>query len=320
MENQKFNLPVLIITFNRPDLTRKILDRVVEMNPPRIYFFNDGARPGNENDAVKTVEVRAMAKDLKYEGQLFTRFEEKNLGIKMGESTAMHWLFDNEEEGIVLEDDTYPHPDFFMFCQRMLEKYRHDDRIFTITGCNQLNTWKEDIQDYHYAFYGSYWGWASWRRAWKHYDVTMPQWKEPDVRRLIGNLINHREYFKIRTLEWDNLLAGLNSSWDYQWTFAHFLNNGLSIVPSRNLITNIGTQREDAVHMTGETPFDDLQSFPFPENFRENHRMIPDMEYDQKVIHMAYPWVYEPDAPAPVPVQPTLKGKLKSILKSLVAK
>ena len=130
MLNQKFNLPVLIITFNRPDLTRKILDRVIEMNPPRIYFFNDGARIGNENDAVKTKEVRAMADNLAYNGQLLTRFEEKNLGIKMGESTAMHWLFDNEEEGIVLEDDTYPHPDFFMFCPLNFYNWYNAPRCF----------------------------------------------------------------------------------------------------------------------------------------------------------------------------------------------
>jgi hypothetical protein len=123
-------------------------------------------------------------------------------------------------------------------------------------------------------------------------------------------------------MEWDNLVTGKNSSWDYQFTFAHLLNNGLSVVPSRNLITNIGTQREDAVHMTGETPFDDLQSFPFPENFRHNHRMIPDMEYDQKVIKMAYPWVIDlvspPAPPAPAPV--TLERRIKTFIKSFLSK
>jgi len=318
MQEEIFRLPVLIISFNRPDLTRKILDRVLEMNPPRVYFFNDG--PRNEHDALKCNEVRSMADHPTFKGQIITRFEEKNLGIKMGESTAMHWLFDNEEEGIVLEDDTYPHPDFFMYCQRMLEKYRYDDRIFTITGCNQLNTWKENEQDYHFAFYGSFWGWASWRRAWKHYDVTMPQWNEPEVKRLIGNLINHREYLKIRTMEWDQLLSGKSSTWDYQFTFAHFLNNALSIVPSRNLITNIGTGRADAVHMTGVTPFDNLKDFPFPDNFRHNHRMIPDMEYDQAVIKMAYGWIYEPD-PVPVVQKPvSLERKLKAFIKSLISK
>ena len=80
---ESLQIPVLFITFNRPDVSKVVLDRILEVNPPKIYFFNDAPRPGNENDRIKCAEVRDLAKNLNYKGELITRFEEKNLNDKL---------------------------------------------------------------------------------------------------------------------------------------------------------------------------------------------------------------------------------------------
>jgi hypothetical protein len=302
MENRKLEIPVLIITFNRPDVTRVVLDRILEMNPPKLYFFNDAPRPGNENDEIKCREIREMAKSLSFSGELVTRFEPQNLGCKLGESTAMGWLFENEEMGIVIEDDILPSPDFFFYCQEMLHKYKDDPRVFSITGCNLVNEWKSDINDYHFALFGSFWGWAGWQRVWKMYDVTMKAWNDPEVKRLAMNLLPFNEYKDLRTKEFDALVNGRANTWDFQFCLLHYLNHAMSVVPSRNMITNIGIQHSDAVHMVGESPFSDLRHHPVKLPMKHNPVMIPDYDYDFEVVKKAYPWLFE-NQQAPVPVQ-----------------
>ena len=314
MEERSLHIPVLLISFNRPDVTKIVLDKIVEVNPPKIYFFNDAPRTGNSNDKEKCAAVRDLVHQISYKGELITRFEETNLGCKGGESTSMSWLFENEEMGIVIEDDILPNNDFFFFCQEMLFKYKNDERIFSIGGCNLLNEWKSDIQDYHFALFGSFWGWAGWRRAWNYYNVEMPEWNNPRVKELVNNYLPSDVYRKLRNSEFDSLVDGRNDTWDFQFCLAHYLNHAVSIVPSKNLITNIGINRIDAVHMVGESPFSDLkhQNISFP--VTHNPIMIPDYEYDNLVIKKAYPFLFEetpliPKEPKKVSVLNRVKRK-----------
>jgi len=300
---RKLEIPVLLITFNRPDVTAIVLERILEMNPPKIYIFNDAPRQNNSNDREKCNIIRNSANNLSYSGQILTRFEEKNLGCKVGEATAMTWLFENEEMGIVLEDDIFPSHDFFYFCQEMLLKYKDDNRIFSISGCNLINTWKENINDYHFSLFGSFWGWAGWKRSWNHYNIEMPEWNNEVVRNLILQYLPTSEYRELRMTEFDALVNGQNDTWDFQFCFAHFINHALSIVPSKNMVQNIGINRPDAVHMVGESPFSDLVAYPVSLPMQHNPIMIPDYDYDIEVIKKAYPYFYEipvyPEAPMP---------------------
>lgn len=317
--NQSFSTPILLITFNRPDVTKVILDRIMEINPPKLYFFNDAPRDGNENDAIKCKEVRELANGLNFTGELLTRFEKKNLGCKMGESTAMSWFFENEEMGIVLEDDTLPNLDFFYYCQEMLVKYRYDIRVFSISGCNLVNEWKSDIQDYHFSYFGSFWAWAGWQRSWKHYDVKMPLWKDPKIRQMVLNYIPTAEYKELRATEFDSLVSGKNDTWDYQFWFAHYINHALSIVPSKNMVRNIGINRADAVHMNEESPFSDLLDSPMHFPIRDNNIFIPDYDYDVAVVKKGYPYFYEIPV-YPEPPKPTFPQKIRMTIGGIIGK
>jgi len=319
MKKGSLQIPVLFITFNRPDVSKVVLNRILEVNPPKIYFFNDAPRPGNENDRIKCAEVRKLADNLPYEGVLLTRFEEKNLGCKGGESTSMTWLFENEEMGIVIEDDILPTVDFFFYCQEMLHKYRYDERIFSITGCNLINEWKSDKQDFHFTNYPSFWGWAGWQRVWKQYDVTMAGWNDPGTRELVLQYLPTKEFRELRTAEFDSLVSGENDTWDFQFAFLHHINHALAVCPSKNMIANIGINHEEAVHMIGDSPFSDLKAQEIHLPVKDNPIMIPDIDYAEKSIKKGYPYFYETPV-FPEPPKPNAQQKLSMAIGKLVGK
>ena len=155
--------PVLFIAFNRVQPARKVMEAIREAKPPRLYFACDG--PRNEAERNRCEEVRALVSMVDWDCEVFTRFSDVNLGVMMGESIAMDWFFENEEEGIILEDDTWPSQSFFWFCQELLERYRHDERVWCIMGNTMMGgSWEEDSYYFSAHGYGAYWGWAGWRR------------------------------------------------------------------------------------------------------------------------------------------------------------
>jgi len=304
MKSELFTIPVLFVTFNRPDLTVISLSRILEANPPKIYFFNDGPRIGNSNDGVSCQAIRILIDSMDYQGEFIPRFEEINLGCKNGVSTAITWFFENEEMGIIIEDDILPTIDFFYYCQEMLHLFRHDDRIFSISGCNLLNIFKEQENDYFFTNYPNIWGWASWRRVWLLYDVAMSDWNNPETRELVLQYLPTKEFRELKIAEFDSLVSGQNNTWDYQFYFSHLIHHALGICPSKNLIENIGIDHKEAVHMIGDSPFSDLRhqgSITLP--MKHNPIMVPDNEYAEKSIRKGYPYFYEipvyPEPPKP---------------------
>jgi hypothetical protein len=173
-----------------------------------------------------------------------------NQGCRLGVSRAISWFFEQVEEGIILEDDCVPHPDFFPYCTTLLERYRHDTRVWCISGNNfQNGQWRGD-GSYYFSRYNHCWGWASWRRCWQHYDAELSHW--PALResgllfRIFEDPVEGRYWSGI----WQQLVdEGKPDTWDYQWTFTCLANGGLSALPNCNLVSNVGFG-EDATHTT----------------------------------------------------------------------
>lgn len=177
MKNQ-LNTPVLFIVFNRPITTSKVFEVIKKVRPKRLYVAADGARL-NKNEEIKKVKlVRKIATAVDWPCELRTLFSDANLGMKIAESKAMTWFFENEKEGIILEDDTLPHLDFFLFCEILLNKYRDNEKVLTICGTNFQNNLKRGSDSYFFSKYFHGWGWASWRRTWNLYDVKIKFWPE----------------------------------------------------------------------------------------------------------------------------------------------
>ena len=136
----------------------------------------------------------------------------------------------------------------------MLERYKHDERVFSVVGNNLVEPWYQHSESYFFSKVFFVWGWASWRRAWQHYDVNMAAW--PNTR-LQVNALPYKPKQKLHHAYWDLVfdLAFKNqiSTWDHQWTFAHWENNAVCVTPANNLVRNIGFGA-DATHTSGSDP------------------------------------------------------------------
>jgi hypothetical protein len=242
--------PVLLIGFNRIGPLRQVFEAIRAARPTKLYFACDG--PRNEGERARCEEVRALVLEVDWPCEVQTRFNEKNLGLRKGVSSAIAWFFEHVEEGIVLEDDTLPVPSFFRYAQELLERYRHDQRIWVIMGNNLMEDWA-GVKDGSYYFsshgYGAPWGWASWRRVWKHYDVDMKQWPSLKASPLLKDFfLSEGEERDVHAM-FDYVHEGRMNSWSYQLDITRIMNHGLNILPNTNLIDNVGFG-DDGTHTT----------------------------------------------------------------------
>ncbi|MBK8922898.1 MAG: hypothetical protein IPM81_15535 [Saprospirales bacterium] len=189
-------------------------------------------------------------------------FRPDNEGLRKGVYGALNWFFEQEEWGIVLEDDCVPDPAFFPFCSELLIKYQHEEQIMHI-GCSNLLATQTMPTGSSYVFskFSFVWGWASWRRAWQKMEINLDGLGEFEriggMRRFLSNAMA-REYMleKFRSTR-----AGRNNSWAYAWFFSILKNNGLCVVSATNLVENTGIGA-GATHTTGKNKRAQLRSGP----------------------------------------------------------
>lgn len=213
----------------------------------------DGPRPHVSTDAERCTQTRNAATAVDWPCDVSVRFQDANLGCRNAVSSAIDWFFDNVEEGIIIEDDCLPDPTFFQYCAELLVYYRNDSRVMHIGGFNHLGKITDSTAAYHFSRYSHVWGWATWRRAWQHYDVALSRWTDISrsgrIRQMFPNPVEQR----FRRALYDDLYRQRVDTWDYQWNFAVRAENGLSIRPNRNLVVNLGFG-PDATHTAGKKP------------------------------------------------------------------
>jgi hypothetical protein len=251
-ETSQTSTPVLFIIFNRPETTQRVFEAIRRARPTRLYIAADGPRPGVTSDVSKCAETRRIVENVDWPCKVKRLFRAQNLNCGLGPSSAITWFFEHEEQGIILEDDCLPASSFFLFCEELLNRYANDTRIMHIGGNNFQNGWQHD-PDYSYYFSrsGHIWGWATWRRAWKHFDFNINRYQYLKEHGFFDNffLSPLEKYYRLKKFDKTIAAAGKADWWDYQWDFARFSNNGLAIVPQVNLVKNIGFG-EDATHTT----------------------------------------------------------------------
>lgn len=237
MKNE-LNVPVLFLIFNRLDTTQQVFEEIRKAKPKKLFVAADG--PRNKEEKKKTDAVRKFILDnIDWNCEVKTLFRKKNLGCGKAVSQAITWFFKNEEMGIILEDDCLPSQSFFPFCEELLKKYKNNEKIMHISGSNFMfnNKFKNN---YSFSKYPYIWGWATWRRAWKKYDYNLKDYKQEIFVNNLNSIFNNHGVTKF----WNNLFNtvknGLIDTWDYQWVYLLLVNNGLSIVPGKNLVKNIG--------------------------------------------------------------------------------
>lgn len=243
-----FNTPILLIVFNRPDLTKIVFDRIRELKPSHLYIAADGPREFKEGEQEKCIQTRAVFDQIDWECEVKTLFQETNLGCRIGVSTAITWFFENVEAGIILEDDCLPDLTFFTYCADLLLHYKNDEHVMHIGGNNFRNRSSEG-ESYYFTKYSNIWGWASWKRAWSKYTLDMvglPLFLESPEFEKYCPLWFERVYWKQKFIY---AHTGGIDTWDYQWIFTIWKNGGKAIAPSVNMVSNLGF-RPDATHTT----------------------------------------------------------------------
>ena len=246
------NTPVLLIAFNRPIQTKKVFEQIRKTKPQKFYIAIDGPRSNKPEDVIKIKKVYEIFKNIDWKCSTFFLKRKNNLGCKTSVSSAIDWFFKFEQQGIILEDDCLPCSDFFFFCQELLLKYEYNRNIHMISGVNFQDGNIRGDGSYYFSKLTHVWGWATWKRAWKHYDVNMSYWpsfKKSEEFKKIFNLRKPTKYF--RSI-FDSTFNSKIDTWDYQWTACVWYNKGLSIIPNNNLVINIGFDA-DATH-TFEKP------------------------------------------------------------------
>ena len=253
---------MLLLTFNRPDTTQRVLDTVIAARPSAVYLFSDGPRLNNSEDAALVADTRALMDSvLADHPQVHRRYMEDNQGLFRGVSGALDWFFSNVEEGIILEDDCVPHPDFFVYCDELLEKYRDDERVWCISGDNSLELPVSGGVSYGFIRDPLIWGWATWRRAWTHFDRDFSFWSEIRGTRREKELYPDRVERKIRRGVFDRYAKGVDA-WAFKWKMTLQYHGGLAAVPRVNLVSNIGWNRPDATHTKGDSLKANRPTFP----------------------------------------------------------
>jgi hypothetical protein len=240
------NTPILFLLFNRPDLTERVFNAIRDAKPRQLFIAGDGPRKDRYGEEELCERARRVVlNNIDWPCEVHTLLRESNVGCKIAVSNAVTWFFGQVEEGIILEDDCLPHPSFFSFCEELLLKYRDDPSIFHISGDCFLR--RELSDSYYFTKYPHIWGWATWRRAWLLYDVRLEKWEKLKGTNFLYEKLKDRKEVEYWFEVFNSVLANEIDTWDHQWTFAAWYNNGLSIAPTVNLISNIGFS-ESATH------------------------------------------------------------------------
>jgi len=241
--------PVLLIGFNRPDFMAQQIEAIRTAKPDRIYIAVDGPRSGRPGEAELCRQVCECAKQIDWPCEVKTLFRQENLGCKYGVSGAITWFFENESEGIILEDDCRPTLDFLLFATEMLSRYRACERVGAICGFNFFNLQTDRCASYHFSARMDVWGWASWRRVWNQYSVDFSALgREPSETIEMSDMTRYMKkvyHGYLRDLE-----RGL-STWDVQMSILFLERGWLSVVPKVRLVANCGIAENRATHTGG---------------------------------------------------------------------
>ncbi len=241
--------PVLLVIFNRPEATQKVFEAIRKARPEKLFVSADGPRADRPDEAEKCEEARKIATAVDWPCEVKTSFQDRNVGCGRSPSKGITWFFQHVEEGIILEDDCLPADSFFQFCNILLDRYRTDNRIMAISGCNMLSGQTPSNSSYFFSNHNYIWGWATWKRAWQHFDFKLklyPYFSEKDYFKNYYatpyesdymNYVLRKSYRYNEQISW----------WDYQWDFARKINSGLVIVPEKNMVINLGLG-SDATH------------------------------------------------------------------------
>jgi|SRR5271170_637945 len=241
MQTESLHTPVALFVFSRPDTTRRVFETISDARPAKLLLVADGPRNDREGEAEACREVRSIVTRVNWPCEVFINFAESNLGCQERVISGLDWVFSLVEEAIILEDDCLPDSSFFPFCQELLERYRGNNRVASITGTNLVEKYLKTQSSYYFSQLGGIWGWATWRSEWQRYDRHLEAWPKLKNEKMLTEVFDHPKAVAYWTEIFDAMHENRGpNTWDYQWFYTRLKNNSLNIIPSVNLVSNIG--------------------------------------------------------------------------------
>jgi hypothetical protein len=260
-----FDVPILLITWRRADTTAKLINKLRDLEPSILYVASDGARSGNDKEKFEVEKTRQLIDSLiDWSCSVHKRYSPINQGCKAGVSNAINWFFEHNDEGIILEDDILPDTSFFPYCKELLEKYRNDHRIGSITGCNFQPKVSPRKDSYYFSRYVHVWGWATWRRAWQHNDIEMTDWPKLRDSGWLYKVNKSRRFSKFWERKFNAVYTGEKDTWDYAWVYNCWRKGFLSCTPITVLVENVGFGNNATHTMSACSPLGEINALPFP--------------------------------------------------------
>jgi hypothetical protein len=279
---------IVFFIFNRPFPTARVFERIRAARPERLIVVADGPRP-SRNEAHLCAETRKIVETIDWPCEVHRDYSDANLGCGRRITSGLDFAFGIAEEAIIFEDDCLADPTFFPFAWEMLERYRHDDRVFMVSGNNFLSSERPGQDSYYFSRIPHCWGWATWRRAWEQFEFDTPGWtttRDPDV--FYGP--PRIQEFLGRQL--DETITGRIDTWDYQWQYFMGVKRSLSIVPASNLVENVGFGA-DATHTTTESPTLMIPPRPIAFPLKHPDLVAQDVGRDEDEHRVLYAWLKE---------------------------
>jgi hypothetical protein len=240
MEKFELTVAIALFIFNREVNAKKVFNEIAKAKPSKLFVVGDGPRAYIQGEEEKVRRTREIIRKVDWKCEVITNFSDNNMGCKKRVSSGLDWIFSQVDEAIILEDDCLPSPTFFRFCEEMLVKYRDNEKISMIGGGNFQFGKLRGGHSYYFSRYCHIWGWATWARAWKDYDVSIKEWPKLKHSNWLLNLELPKAEVRTWARTFQATYSGKIDTWDHQWTFANWRLNRLSIIPNVNLIENIG--------------------------------------------------------------------------------
>ena len=272
---KKMKTAVVFIIYCRPSTTEKVFEKIRAAQPPRLYLIADGPKSSEQNSVCQ--QTRAIVESgIDWNCQLHRVYSKENLGCARRIQSGLDFVFKYEEQAIILEDDTLPDFTFFRFCEELLERYKDSESVFHICGMNMFPELLLKEDSYCFSSINNIWGWATWARAWNNFDLQMKEWENEDKEKFLENWCVTKSFRKGMKKMFDIHCNNYDPwTWDYQWIYACWKNNGVAVLPSRNLVSNIGIG-PSATHTISESPISLYPNFLQSMNFPLSHPLTTD--------------------------------------------
>lgn len=292
MYPSNIDVAVLLIFFTRTEKTAQVFEQIRLARPSKLYLYQDGPRPDRVDDINNILACRKVVENIDWECEVHKMYQQKNYGCDPSEYIAQKWMFEDETKGIILEDDDVPSQSFFPFCKELLDRYEFDDRINMICGMNNLDIIKRETS-YIFTEYGSIWGWATWKRNVDRWDPDYNWLRDTRIVRDIQK--SYRMFNGIMEICKKHKQTG-REHYESILGAHQYLHHQLNIVPTKNMITNIGIGSE-TTHATNDIKklpriirrllYKERYEIEFP--LKHPSLMVEDMDFKNEFNKISFP-------------------------------